>query len=59
MAGTKIMKFDTDLKMVAEADIPMDYQKMGRMGRQMMQNCPYWQQMMKDQEMMDSEPMEE
>ncbi|UCH36323.1 MAG: hypothetical protein JSV65_08200 [Armatimonadota bacterium] len=45
LAGNTVMKYDRDLSLLKQAEIPADPAKMGQMRDQMMQHCPMMQQM--------------
>lgn len=44
--GNKLLKYDSNLKLVREAEVKMDVAKMGAMVEKMMDQCPMRRQMM-------------
>ena len=50
LAGNKLLKYDSDLNLVKEQTIQMDFSGMQGTMQQMMEQCPMCRKMMKDME---------
>ena len=46
MVGNQLMKYDSDLKLITQTEVKIDYEAMQQKMQQMMENCPMRQQMM-------------
>lgn len=51
LLGNRLIRFDAELNVIRETEIPIDMEQMQQKIQQMMQNCPMHQQMMQRMQM--------